>query len=301
MNNPKVTIITATYNLIKNNRRDYFIQALESVHNQSYDNIEHLIIDGASNDGTVELLEEYSKKGWIKYISEPDKGIYDAFNKGIMKATGKYIAFLNSDDYYIDEDGISLSVDKLEKNKAVFSYSNTIYLLQDGKKFFCKSNLMNLFVSTPFSHVSMLISRKTLCSLGKFDTNFKIAADYNLILKLFIKKSKYVYIPKYYCIYREGGFSCDDKSKTEDDRLNAMVNAFLPNVITRKQAEKLANNNVSWLLISNILNIFGVKGLFCHFFNKLHSVIFNRKLIAFRFSKKKTYFILFGINIVGKR
>ena len=79
MNNnlPPITVITATYNLIKNGRKEFFKQCLESVHNQTYPNIEHLIIDGASSDGTVEMLQEYADKGWIKYISEPDSGIYD--------------------------------------------------------------------------------------------------------------------------------------------------------------------------------------------------------------------------------
>ena len=92
---PKVTIVTVVYNLIENGREQYFRQCLESVHKQLYQNIEHIVIDGASNDGTIDLLEEYNKKGWIKYYSEPDTGIYDAMNKGIEKATGKYIVFLN--------------------------------------------------------------------------------------------------------------------------------------------------------------------------------------------------------------
>ena len=65
------------------------------MHNQNYENVEHIIIDGASNDGTLELLKEYEDKGWIKVYSEPDDGVYYAMNKGIDKANGKYIAFLN--------------------------------------------------------------------------------------------------------------------------------------------------------------------------------------------------------------
>ncbi len=92
---PKVTIVTITYNLIKAGRTDSFKQAVESVHRQNYDNIEHIIIDGASTDGSKELIEEYVKKKWVICFSEPDKGIYDAMNKGIQKASGEYIAFLN--------------------------------------------------------------------------------------------------------------------------------------------------------------------------------------------------------------
>lgn len=97
---PLVTVITATYNLIENKRAKFIIQCLESVHNQHYSNIEHIVIDGASNDGTLSLLREYESQGWIKLFSEPDAGIYDAMNKGILKASGKYISILNSDDFF---------------------------------------------------------------------------------------------------------------------------------------------------------------------------------------------------------
>ena len=103
---PKVTVITITFNLIKAGRKQTFIKCMESVHNQNYKNIEHLIIDGASTDGTLDLLKEYQKKGYIKYKSKKDKGIWDAMNKGIDVASGDYITFLNSDDFYCCDDAV---------------------------------------------------------------------------------------------------------------------------------------------------------------------------------------------------
>lgn len=97
---PLVTVITVTYNLIKGKREKFIIQCLESVHNQRYSNIEHIVIDGASDDGTLPLLKKYESLGWIKLFSEPDTGIYDAMNKGILKANGKYVSILNSDDFF---------------------------------------------------------------------------------------------------------------------------------------------------------------------------------------------------------
>ena len=107
---PLVTVVTITFNLIKAGREKTFRQSLESIHNQTYKNIEHIIIDGASQDGTIELLEEYAQKGWIKYYSESDTGIYNAFNKGIDRANGEYIVFVNSDDFYGCKFVIELSV-----------------------------------------------------------------------------------------------------------------------------------------------------------------------------------------------
>ena len=123
---PKVTIVTITYNLLEANREKTFRQCVESVHNQTYENIEHIVIDGASNDGTIELLKEYADKNWLTYYSEPDTSIYNAMNKGLAKATGEYITFLNSDDFYHNLEGISKTVKTIVNSNADFVYSDFI-------------------------------------------------------------------------------------------------------------------------------------------------------------------------------
>ena len=114
---PKVTIVTITYNLIKAGRTDSFKQAVESVHRQNYDNIEHIIIDGASTDGSKELIEEYVKKKWVICFSEPDKGIYDAMNKGLQKATGDYVWFINAGDSLFTSDIVQRVASLVQKKK----------------------------------------------------------------------------------------------------------------------------------------------------------------------------------------
>ena len=96
---PKISIITVVYNILEHRRKDCFIKMLDSIKSQNYGNIEHIVIDGNSNDGTKEFLKSLG----VKFFSKKDNGIYDAMNNGIKKATGKYITFLNSDDYYFDE------------------------------------------------------------------------------------------------------------------------------------------------------------------------------------------------------
>lgn len=117
MKQPLITIVTITYNLIKAGREQTFRQCVESVHNQTYKNIEHIIIDGASNDGSLDLIKEYEDKGWIKCYSEPDKGIFDAMNKGIRLAKGVYVNFLNTDDYFHDINGVENSVKKVNRRQ----------------------------------------------------------------------------------------------------------------------------------------------------------------------------------------
>ena len=90
----RVTVVSAIFNIVKAGRTKVFLKNLESVHNQTHDDIEHVVVDGGSTDGTLKILEKYAKKGWIRYISEPDKGIYDAMNKGARMGTGDYVAFL---------------------------------------------------------------------------------------------------------------------------------------------------------------------------------------------------------------
>ena len=99
-------------------------QCIASVRSQRYPNIEHLVMDGASDDGTTDMLDRYQKLGWLKYYSEPDSGMYEAMNKGIRKANGKYIVFLNTDDYFHNADAIEESVYSLENSKADFSFAS---------------------------------------------------------------------------------------------------------------------------------------------------------------------------------
>ena len=93
---PLITVITAVYNGEK-----YLEECIQSLHKQNYDNIEHIIVDGGSNDKTLEIIRKYEKIDY--WISEKDKGIYDAFNKGMKFSTGDYLGFLNSDDVYTNE------------------------------------------------------------------------------------------------------------------------------------------------------------------------------------------------------
>ena len=93
--NPIITVITPTHNIIDAELTDDFNLLVSLLSKQTCQNIEHLIIDKASNDGTVQLLSDYKSKGYIQFFSEPDSGRFDALNKGIMRARGKYVTFLN--------------------------------------------------------------------------------------------------------------------------------------------------------------------------------------------------------------
>lgn len=206
---PLVTIITITFNLVKNKREKYFRQCLESVNQQTYPNIEHIIIDGASSDGSIKLINEYVTMGWVKLYSEADKGIYDAMNKGIKVAKGKYINFLHTDDFFQNEKAVELSVNLLEQNNADYSFANTQGIDAENDKLVdvWKGNVDKIPFGNHYCHQSMFIRRDVLVELGGFDTSFRISADSDLMTKLVALNKNYVYVPETIVSYRSGGLS----------------------------------------------------------------------------------------------
>ena len=213
---PLVSIITVTRNLIDAGRKDFFRQCVESVRMQDYPSIEHLIIDGASTDGTVELLQELG----VNYVSEPDTGVYNAFNKGIKKARGKYIAFLNSDDFYTRSDTVSLSVAALEQNKADFSYADFDAVSLSGEKTALISpHWESCFTAQPIGHPTMFSTKKMLDELNGFDESFKIAGDLDLITRALLSEKRSVYVKECIVAFRLGGLSSPSKRLEENVRV----------------------------------------------------------------------------------
>lgn len=207
---PLLTVITPTFNLVKAGRVDHFKQSLQSVRNQTYSNIEHIVIDGGSTDGTLDLLQEIQKRGDIKFISEPDGGIYDAMNKGTLLAQGKYVAYLNTDDYWHNPEGMSMSIQMLEKSGADFSYAPYTYLHPDGYQIKFQPALGAFITRMPFCHQAMVIRKDSLVSLGLYDANLKIAADYGYVIEVIKRKRPVVFVPLDYTLFRMGGICCTD-------------------------------------------------------------------------------------------
>lgn len=227
---PKITIITITYNLIKAGRGDYFKQCLRSVHDQTYANIEHLVIDGGSTDGTLEIIKEYKKKGWIEYFSEPDKGIYDAMNKGIKKAKGEYVQFLNSDDYFHDEEGVKKSIEMMQETGVDFCYSPVHVILENGEKIdfvhpHTAPNIASVFFYMPFCHQTMVIKSKVALKEGLFNENYKSAADYDSIIRLCLKRYKCCFLNYEYVTFRWGGVS----NTNQEQSLNEISEIYFNN------------------------------------------------------------------------
>ena len=217
----KISIITVLLNAISNkNGKENLLQMFKSIHNQDYENIEHIIIDGLSNDGTLEYVElitkEFAKKPVFIY-SQKDTGIYNAMNKGINKAQGELIAFMNADDYYLEDNAISLLGKAIIDNpKASFSFCAT-RAIDFNKSYDSKPSLDKAFFSSPFYHQALLCKKDLFEKYGLFDESLRVVADYDFITKIIKACEKGIEVNKLLVCYRLNGFSAQNKSLAYDE------------------------------------------------------------------------------------
>jgi glycosyltransferase involved in cell wall biosynthesis len=204
----KISIITASYNSALT-----ITDTLESVKAQNYKDVEPIVFDGASNDGTVEILKNHAQN-LTYWKSEPDKGIYDALNKGIALATGDIIGFLNADDVYAHRDVLAHVANAIESENLDAVYADITFFdqKQPGK-------VLRRYSSKGFSpdriawgwmpaHPSLYMRSEVYHRLGPFKTDYKIAGDYEYVARSFgTNKLRYKYIPEVFVRMRIGGVS----------------------------------------------------------------------------------------------
>lgn len=201
-----VSIITVSLNSEK-----YIKDCIDSVNKQDYPLIEHILIDGDSNDQTLNVFKQKSKRR-SKYISEKDNGLYDAMNKGIKLAKGDVIGFLNSDDFFFNPNVISKIVSEFKLSNVDATYGDLKYI--DLKGNLTRKWISSKFLSGSFSkswtppHPTFYCKKELFELYGVFRTDFKIAADVELMLRfLELKKVSFSYIPNFIVTMRIGGIS----------------------------------------------------------------------------------------------
>ena len=202
----KVSIITVCYNSAKTIR-----DTIESVLTQSYPNIEYIIIDGASQDNTLHIIAEYRDK-ITKVISEPDKGIYDAMNKGIAHATGDIIGFINADDFYSGCNSIKRVVQCFLNHEIEAVYGDLCYVQQKNTQAIVRYWSSSSFQKQSFAkgwcppHPTFFVACTVYEKYGGFNTNITIAADVELMMKLLeVHHIKTHYLPHVLVNMRVGG------------------------------------------------------------------------------------------------
>ena len=247
----RISIITSVFN-----NKETIAEAIESVFSQTYNNIEYIVVDGASTDGTVDIIKKHEDKITI-FVSEPDKGIYDGLNKGVALATGNVIGFLHSDDLFEDKHVVAKIAEAFKVSDADSIYGDLTYVSKEDT-----SNVIRFWKSGLFTmgklkrgwmppQPTFYVKREIYEKYGAFDTSFKIAADYDSILRFLGKEHISThYIPEVLVKMRVGGAS----------------NKSIKNLIQKSKEDLRAmkNNGVGHVGSLFVKNASKVKQFFVH-------------------------------------
>lgn len=231
----KVSIITIAYN-----SAETIENTIKSVANQRYPNIEYIIVDGGSTDQTLSIVERY-KSDIAKVISEPDKGIYDAMNKGVAHATGELIGILNSDDIYADEQVISDIVERIGDKDAI--YADLVYVKRDAIDEVTRYWKSGEYKEGDFlkgwmpPHPTFFLRKDCYDKFGTYNLKLKSAADYECMLRMIHKHQvSLAYLPRVITKMRVGGQSnvtVNNRVKAnKEDRMAWEINGLKPRFYT---------------------------------------------------------------------
>lgn len=206
-----VSVITPCLNSEKTIR-----DTIESVLCQSYKNIEYIIVDGGSTDGTLGIIREYVLpfRGRLRYVSESDGGIYNAMNKGIRMSHGRLIGIINSDDFY-EPDAVGKAVRSMSGSECQVIYGYCNILGKHGEVRYVNMNTHHNIFQYPFQHPACFITRKTYCKYGMYNERYRVAADCDLLYRLYRNHVEFIQVREILADYRAGGYSDRTEHETE--------------------------------------------------------------------------------------
>lgn len=254
---PKVSIITVCFNSVKTIR-----DTIESVINQTYKNIEYIIIDGGSTDGTVDIIREYEPY-IAKWVCEPDNGIYDAMNKGIRMSTGEIIGIINSDDWYALDCISSVVHTFTSESKPDIVHGNIVICDEEGALLYCikgKNDIKKeIFKRMTVFHPTMFVKKEVYENERLYNSNYVIAGDYDFLFNIIRGNYLVEYLDKELAFMRLGGISNKKyfKSAMEcftirlNNRQKLLFNIFitLKNIVSPMTRKALVGIGLSNLVI----------------------------------------------------
>lgn len=224
MMRPRISVVTVCLNSVATLAR-----TLESVKAQTYPDIEHIVIDGGSTDGTLDVIRRYQNR-IAHWVSEPDRGLYDAMNKGIARARGDWIHLLNSDDYYVDPVAIERIVPHLDESRT--NYFRMLLGKADGsvENYDFPYRKWKLYVSAYLPHPAMVISRRQYQEVGLYDLRYRIAADHQLTMRM-VNRYRGKFVPEPLVVMAHGGVSARNMLTALNETRDISVEFGLPRLL----------------------------------------------------------------------
>lgn len=225
---PLISVVTACFNPLKDGRKDLFLKSLDSIQQQTGVSVEHIIVDGASTDGTLEFLQAYENKCHdIRILSMPDSGIYEAMNRGITLSRGEYIIFLNTDDFYHRTDALLLCIETLGKYKCAFTFAPINPVgphTRHSPHRHPQRSLHKFFVFCTLPHPSMMFRKNALLEIGGYDQKYRLGADYDMMLRLLAKGHKAGFVPVDFVTFIADGFSVRNRELKIKEKVESIRN-----------------------------------------------------------------------------
>lgn len=216
-----LTVIITTHNLLEKNQLDDFNLLLSLLDRQTLMEMETIVVDNQSNDGTIEVLKDYKNKGYLTFYSEKDTSKFEAFNKGVLRAKGKYVTFLSCDDFVHDIKAYEMAVALMEEANADFLMSTAYCRHPDGMIFEFPPSIYNAFQVSPCVRQSMVFKKSAIAKVDYFDEKFKIMADYDLIIRLIMNRCQPAILERNIvtCKFGEKTFALTEKTNEEIARI----------------------------------------------------------------------------------
>ena len=217
-----LSVITATKNAITNGRGEMLVRCIESVSRLSVSH-EHIICDGASNDGTLDLIHRSANNASLRVFSEPDSGIYQAFNKGIRRALGEWVYFLGSDDWIFSPEDLENTIEEA-RSASVEMVVSPVRHSTGSENFKGKGDCGNILIIKPYCHQGVLMTRGLVERLGFFNEEYGIASDFEMCLKAHLMNVQCLFLKKAYtCFCVEGGASANSDERHERLEISAKL------------------------------------------------------------------------------
>jgi glycosyltransferase involved in cell wall biosynthesis len=251
-----ISIITPCKDIVKQGREPFFHKMMSTLKAQTYKNWEHILVDGGSKDGTVEICKKYQEEGLIdQFISEPDDNLHQALNKGLKYAKGEYIYIMNSDNYFAINNFFDRSLEAFRDNEIDYTHADRIIVKRNGGPSTIKKGDERVaFFRMPFRWQTMLIKKSVYDEIGAFDEKYFIASDYKFMMQMILSGKKGFYFPENFIYTLDGGIT-QDRQKCIDEVSSVLYEVYGKRYnLTLEECRKTYLRTISPTLYRKILS-----------------------------------------------